>query len=163
MVDLQYWIECIHWRCNLSMISQAAFSSTTSERLILLSCLSLLTPMSHSHRVQLENTNAFITWIFVARVMFLSFQIFERVEVDNLALANRLLISTQLISPWYPKQLSPAPHLKGWYCSPVCLFFLVLCLVIVACAVSFTTAFTSSWNSSGVVSHKHTGMFLRSV
>ena len=25
------------------------------------------------------------------------------------------------ISLWYPKQLSPAPHLKGWYCSPVCL------------------------------------------
>ena len=27
-----------------------------------------------------------------------------------------------VISPWYSNQFSPAPHLKGWYCSPVSLF-----------------------------------------
>ena len=98
-------INCVHWWCNLFMISQVASSDTTFQRQILLPCLSFLMPMFRSHRVLTWKNNAFITRILVAKVRFLSFQIFDSVEADVLAMASCLLISTELPPSHFVTQL----------------------------------------------------------
>ena len=92
MVACQWGIVCFYWWCDLYMISQAAFSSTTSQRLMLLFCLLFRQSMSHIHRRQFEiYTNPSMARILVARVMFLAFQIFESVEAVFLVLAIAIL------------------------------------------------------------------------
>ena len=67
IVVRQWWTVC-----NLAKISQAAFSSTTSQRLTLLSCLPFPLPMFHIHKAQLEilmpslHTSLLLVWCFLS-------------------------------------------------------------------------------------------------